>query len=128
MATEKSPAFSFYAKDFLTGTVTMSLAERGALITSVCRAVATDDRAFFTGRQIQGVGRVYWRPSYRRPHIPLDVRRAVMSRDGETCVKCGSNERPTLDHVFPYSKGGEDLIDNLQVLCSPCNRRKGATV
>ena len=33
MVTQKSPAFSFYAKDFLTGTVTMSLAERGAYVT-----------------------------------------------------------------------------------------------
>jgi uncharacterized protein YdaU (DUF1376 family) len=29
----KSPAFQFYAKDFLTGTATMSLAERGAYVT-----------------------------------------------------------------------------------------------
>lgn len=29
---EKPPAFQFYAKDFLTGTMTMSLAERGAYI------------------------------------------------------------------------------------------------
>jgi uncharacterized protein YdaU (DUF1376 family) len=33
MASEKSPAFSFYAKDFMLGTVRMSLAERGAYIT-----------------------------------------------------------------------------------------------
>lgn len=32
-AVQKSPAFSFYAKDFLTGTATMSLAERGAYVT-----------------------------------------------------------------------------------------------
>lgn len=30
---QKSPAFSFYAKDFLTGTATMTLAERGAYVT-----------------------------------------------------------------------------------------------
>lgn len=30
---KKSPAFSFYAKDFLTGTATMTLAERGAYVT-----------------------------------------------------------------------------------------------
>lgn len=30
---QKSPAFSFYAKDFLTGTATMSLTERGAYVT-----------------------------------------------------------------------------------------------
>lgn len=33
MSPEKSPAFSFYAKDFMLGTVTLSLAERGAYIT-----------------------------------------------------------------------------------------------
>lgn len=33
MAPQKSPAFQFYAKDFLTGTATMSLAERGAYVT-----------------------------------------------------------------------------------------------
>jgi uncharacterized protein YdaU (DUF1376 family) len=33
MANEHSPAFSFYAKDFMFGTVAMSLAERGAYIT-----------------------------------------------------------------------------------------------
>lgn len=33
MAKEKAPAFQFYAKDFLTGTATMSLSERGAYVT-----------------------------------------------------------------------------------------------
>ena len=33
MAIEKAPAFSFYAKDFMLGTLNMSLAERGAYIT-----------------------------------------------------------------------------------------------
>lgn len=32
MAPQKSPAFQFYARDFLTGVATMSLAERGAYI------------------------------------------------------------------------------------------------
>lgn len=31
-----SPAFSFYAKDFLAGTATMTLAERGAYVTLLC--------------------------------------------------------------------------------------------
>lgn len=33
MAPQKSPAFQFYAKDFLTGTASMSLVERGAYVT-----------------------------------------------------------------------------------------------
>jgi uncharacterized protein YdaU (DUF1376 family) len=33
VAVQKSPAFQFYAKDFLTGTAAMTLAERGAYVT-----------------------------------------------------------------------------------------------
>ena len=30
-----------------------------------------------------------------------------------------------VDHVIPSSKGGTDHLDNLQLLCSSCNRIKG---
>lgn len=36
MQLTKAPAFSFYAQDFMLGTVTLSLAERGAYITLLC--------------------------------------------------------------------------------------------
>ena len=29
-----------------------------------------------------------------------------------------------VDHVLPYSKGGEDHLDNTMVLCRLCNQRK----
>ncbi len=63
----------------------------------------------------------------RRPYIPRCVRRAVMERDG-CCTTCGSTAELTLDHVYPYSRGGPDSEDNLQVLCRPCNQRKAAKV
>ena len=30
-----------------------------------------------------------------------------------------------IDHVVPQSKGGASTLDNLQLLCSPCNKSKG---
>lgn len=63
-----------------------------------------------------------------RPHIPAEIRRAVMERDDYRCVFCGSTDDLSLDHIYPYSLGGPDTEDNLRVLCQPCNRSKGAQV
>lgn len=73
-----------------------------------------------------------------RRAVPQSVKVAVAARDNGQCQcmagimchghygKCGSTEEPHYDHVIPWSKGGSDTEDNLQILCGPCNRRKGA--
>lgn len=63
-----------------------------------------------------------------RRHIPDDLRMAVYERDGFLCLHCGTTENLSLDHIHPYSRGGQDTLDNLQTLCRPCNSRKGARV
>lgn len=63
----------------------------------------------------------------RKP-IPKHVRAAVYERDGYECRKCGAADDLTLDHIFPWSLGGSDTEENLQVLCRPCNSRKRARV
>ena len=52
-------------------------------------------------------------------------RAIVLMRDGARCRLCGatpqSGARLHIDHILPWSKGGETVLENLQVLCEQCN-------
>lgn len=53
----------------------------------------------------------------------------VYERQGGICVPC--NKRFALkdmeaDHIEPWSKGGRTILENCQMLCKKCNRRKSA--
>lgn len=52
-------------------------------------------------------------------------RRAVISRDGEECARCGTSKKLTIDHIIPRCLGGTNEISNLQLLCRACNSAKG---
>ena len=62
--------------------------------------------------------------------INLRMRFLVMKRDNFKCCMCGRSPATTvglelhIDHIVPWSKGGETVIDNLQTLCSDCNLGK----
>lgn len=59
--------------------------------------------------------------------INLRLRFLVMKRDNFKCCICGASPAKDsevelhVDHIIPWSKGGETVIDNLQTLCSKCN-------
>lgn len=63
-------------------------------------------------------------------NINTRLRFIVMKRDNFKCCACGASpaKDPTIelhvDHIIPWSKGGETVIDNLQTLCSKCNLGK----
>lgn len=53
-----------------------------------------------------------------------DKQKLIDSVNGE-CKICGKNNKPSIDHIIPISKGGHDGLSNLQVLCVSCNSKKG---
>ena len=60
----------------------------------------------------------------------LRLRYQVLKRDNFSCCQCGASpaKDPTvelhIDHIKPWSKGGETVLENLQTLCSKCNLGK----
>lgn len=50
---------------------------------------------------------------------------AIAARDGEFCAECKSTEKLQVDHVEPIAYGGLSVVENLQLLCSKCNNKKG---
>lgn len=59
-------------------------------------------------------------------YIPLSntIRNNVYEIQGRVCCCCSSTESLEIDHKLPVSKGGNSIIDNLQVLCRRCNIKK----
>jgi len=59
------------------------------------------------------------------------LRFSILMRDGFTCQSCGrspTTERGVelhVDHILPWSKGGETEKSNLQTKCKKCNLGKG---
>ncbi len=66
--------------------------------------------------------------------INLSLRYKVLCRDRFRCVICGRSPAKELgvelhvDHIFPESKGGLSLEENLRTLCRDCNLGKGAKI
>lgn len=62
--------------------------------------------------------------------ITVRLRFMVLKRDNFKCCACGASpaKDPSIelhiDHIIPWSKGGETTIENLQTLCSKCNLGK----
>jgi hypothetical protein len=55
------------------------------------------------------------------------LRAIVLIRDNCICKMCGASPAKNsetvlhVDHIIPWSKGGETILENLQTLCSLCN-------
>ncbi len=64
----------------------------------------------------------------RRIAWPKGLKERLMRRQRNLCAYCGrrySSHYFDIDHMDPVTYGGSNEATNLQVLCGPCNRRKG---
>jgi hypothetical protein len=63
-------------------------------------------------------------------NINLRLRFTILQRDNFSCNKCGRSPAKDpnvvlhVDHITPWSKGGETEIENLETLCKNCNLGK----
>lgn len=66
--------------------------------------------------------------THREPNLRLRFK--VFVRDHFSCCVCGASPSKDssvelhVDHIKPWSKGGETVLENLQTLCSKCNLGK----
>lgn len=75
---------------------------------------------------IQNNEPVFRHKTKRIPSERLKVQ--VLMRDGNKCRLCGitvTGDNIHFDHIQPWSKGGETVLENLQVLCETHNLAKG---
>jgi len=76
---------------------------------------------------ITNIEEVKSRPSRRKTprNISWRLRAKVLMKDGAICRLCGatpkSGAKLHVDHIIPWSKGGETVLENLQILCAKCN-------
>lgn len=71
-------------------------------------------------------GRIIWltlehQEKVKRKKISPAMRFRLMADANWECSLCGSGKRLTIDYIVALSKGGEDNIGNMQVLCWLCN-------
>jgi 5-methylcytosine-specific restriction endonuclease McrA len=73
------------------------------------------------------------KPVTRRSKREISERQRfrILLRDGFRCLSCGRSpiQSPGIelhvDHIIPWSKGGETVDENLQTKCKECNLGKG---
>jgi hypothetical protein len=59
----------------------------------------------------------------RSRYVPAAIRHLVYLRDQGKCTNCGSRKFLEVDHVHPFSLGGQTKTENLRLLCRSCNQR-----
>ena len=85
----------------------------------------SQDRAYILSKKIS---RKLTKENRQFRTIPADVRIEVWHRDQGQCVICNDKKELQFDHIIPFSWGGSNASENLQILCKRCNLRKSSNL
>jgi len=61
----------------------------------------------------------------RNTELPEPLHNRVVRAFGRVCYVCGAPYHQ-IDHVVPWSQGGETVMENLRPICGPCHTKKSA--
>ncbi len=69
--------------------------------------------------------------STHRKNIPDSKKKSLLSQQDYKCAICNSTidiHTADADHIVPFKYVGDELDNNLQMLCSHCNKTKNASI
>lgn len=80
---------------------------------------------------LKNIEKVLQKKKKENRSISYRLRYMILDRDRYMCRACGASPsddarvKLEIDHIIPWSKGGDSSPGNLQTLCSICNNGKG---
>lgn len=88
-------------------------------------AAANPDKVRELGRKKNSRRRALLASS-NSPGVSTEQWRSICETHGFRCAYCGVEDKLTVDHVIPISRGGPDAPENVVPACKSCNSSKGA--
>ena len=93
-------------------------------------------RKYYTDMNDQQVDRMleliqaFLRKSEYRKNIPIEIREKLLIKQDYKCSFCGKHIDISshADHIVPFKYVGDELDDNLQMLCGTCNEKKSDSI
>lgn len=92
-----------------------------------CGCKLSDDES----EEILGWLTAYFSKRDIRMRYPDQLRETLLIDQNQECKICGMSitlSNSELDHIIPWVYVGDELSNNLQLLCSSCNKRKGKSI
>lgn len=72
----------------------------------------------------------FLKKSEYRKSIPEELRNSLLITQNYKCAICNTmiNESAPADHIVPFKYVGDELSNNIQMLCKKCNEKKNDSI